>query len=499
MGTTSDHSEEMNILAYNNLSLCKADYFETCWCKLNRSEVTTCSYLLRHVASSSNLTHFCVYHNIRKIIECFNSTSIFSKSSYSASNMYIYFTILLFIVGIIGNGLSIIVLFAKTLRCLSIYRNLIILCALNIFYLLAISSRHINIYNQDLRNISPNVCRWHTFIVAFTGHLCSWQLVSTSIQRVHASLSLQLHRTASWIQIFAILFLCIVLPLLVFDGQLVFKYGFLSKRHMCDESSIFKIKQFQRALDTPITTQSELLRNVTTRYYSTVFRTPNSKPYFCGVCTLWNILDTFIYAIIPFLLILISSIIIIIKIWQRRRLTITIGGVHQINPRFISIQDKLSILLILINCLFLIMTGPFNTHLIIQSTLKYFFSKPCSMKMNTQLNEYLRILQNLYHALSFMFYCLIGNKFRQAAYTMCQRCYWKFIQFLCRYKQTQASFLSCYITRGQLKSRAASESLSNTANHKRLSDFLPMTLMGKQSSFLGISNERANEESDAFL
>ena len=268
---------------------------------------------------------------------------------------------------------------------------------------------------------------------------------------------------------------------------------------MCDESSIFKIKQFQRALDTPITSQSELLRNVSTRYYSTVFRTPNSKPYVCGICTLWNILDTFIYAIIPFLLILISSIIIIIKIWQRRRLTITIGGVHQINPRFISIQDKLSILLILINCLFLIMTSPFNTHLIIQSTLKYFFSKPCSTKMNIQLNEYLRILQNLYHALSFMFYCLIGNKFRQAAYTMCQRCYWNLVRFLCRYQQTQASFLSCYIKRDQPKSRAASESLSNSASHKRLSNFLPMTLMGKQSAFLGISNGQANEESDVFL
>ncbi|CAF4306550.1 unnamed protein product, partial [Adineta steineri] len=58
---------------------------------------------------------------------------------------------------------------------------------------------HINKYNQDLRNISPNVCRWHKFIVTFTGHLCTWQLVSTSIQRVHALLSLQLHRTTSWV------------------------------------------------------------------------------------------------------------------------------------------------------------------------------------------------------------------------------------------------------------------------------------------------------------
>jgi hypothetical protein len=115
------------------------------------------------------------------------------------SNLYLYVTIIISIIGILGNGFAIVVLFDKTLRRLSVYRNLIIYCALNILYLLAISSRHINSYNQDLRDISPSICRWHSFVVAFTGHLCSWQLVSTSIQRLHALLSLQLNRTASWV------------------------------------------------------------------------------------------------------------------------------------------------------------------------------------------------------------------------------------------------------------------------------------------------------------
>jgi hypothetical protein len=59
--------------------------------------------------------------------------------------------------------------------------------------------RHKNNYEQDLRDISVEFCRLHTFIVAFIGHLCSWQLVSTSIQRVYALLSLQSHRTTSWV------------------------------------------------------------------------------------------------------------------------------------------------------------------------------------------------------------------------------------------------------------------------------------------------------------
>jgi hypothetical protein len=139
-----------------------------------------------------------MYHTIRKTIDCFNSTLVFPKLD-SVSSIYIYLTIFIFLIGLLGNGLSIIILFHKTLRYLSVYRNLAILCTLNIFYLLAIVIRHRNNYNQDLRDISPKICRLHVFIVAFTGHLCSWQLVSTSIQRVYALLSLQAHRRTSWV------------------------------------------------------------------------------------------------------------------------------------------------------------------------------------------------------------------------------------------------------------------------------------------------------------
>ena len=187
-----------SILSENNLTLCKADYFETCWCPLNVSVPTTCPYLLRHVVSLSNSSSFCLYHTIRQTIECFKASLIFPPTN-SASGIYISSTLILFLLGLLGNGLSMIILFGKTLRPISVYRNLFILCGLNIFYLLAVLIRHTNLYRQDLRLVSFDFCRYHTFLVAFTGHLCSWQLVSTSIQRVHALLSLQSHRGTSWV------------------------------------------------------------------------------------------------------------------------------------------------------------------------------------------------------------------------------------------------------------------------------------------------------------
>jgi len=99
----------------------------------------------------------------------------------------------------IGNGISIVILLSTKLRHLSVYRNLTILCLLNIFYLTLMLIRDENIYKQDLRNFSMDFCRLHVFLAAFIGHLCSWQLVSTSIQRVYALLSLQSHRTTSWV------------------------------------------------------------------------------------------------------------------------------------------------------------------------------------------------------------------------------------------------------------------------------------------------------------
>ena len=185
------------ITSENNLTLCHADYFQSCWCRWNSSQPMECTYLLRYAKCFSNTSYFCIYHIIRNTIECFDSKYILPK--YPISNLFSYFSLAFFLIGVIGNGMSIVILLSTKLRNFSIYRNLTILCLLNILYLISIFIREKNFSNQDLRNISVDFCRFHVFLTAFVGHLCSWQLVSTSIQRVHALLSLQSHRTTSWV------------------------------------------------------------------------------------------------------------------------------------------------------------------------------------------------------------------------------------------------------------------------------------------------------------
>ncbi|CAF0993981.1 unnamed protein product [Adineta ricciae] len=448
------------IIARNNLILCRADYFQACWCTVNSTTPISCTYLLRNAASYSNASYFCVYHIIRKTIECINSTHIFPQPT--VSNVYNYLTALLFFIGLFGNGVSFVILLSTKLRRLNVYRNLSILCFLNILYLAIVLIRYKNIYGYDLRIISNEFCRFHTFLVAFIGHLCSWQLVSTSIQRVHALFSLESHQTTSWVNTWIIFITCVVIPLFIFDAQLLFNYGLLKNNQTCNEPIDPTIRQIRRAIRYPV---FSIHPHLTPHYRSSWmsnFSTLHSKG---STCVAWNTVDTLIYSILPFIITLICSFIIIVKVLQRRRSAMIIGNICYLNQAALFPKDHLSKLLITVNLLFLIMTGPSNIFLMIESTLKCVFSRPISMKHFHTVDEYLRLLQSSYHALSFIFYCLVGNKFRNSAKLLSRTIYYKLFEFSRRHRRTQIPFFPCCFDR-----RRSSSSGHTTSTASRLSD-----------------------------
>jgi hypothetical protein len=294
----------------------------------------------------------------------------------------------------------------------------------------------------------------------------------------------------------SILLICIVLPLFIFDAQLLFNYGLISKGQICKQPSTSEFKQFQRAIKFPINNNSNLLTTIPIRYHTKFFQT--FQPSKCYICILWNIFDTFIYAIIPFLIILTTSIIIIIKICERRRSTAIYGGICHTNQRIISAQDNLSILLIIINCLFLIMTGPFNIYLITQSILEYFFSKSFTMKICFQFHEYLRLLQNSYHAFSFIFYCVIGKKFRKSAWSICRGIYCKLVKFIfCGYRSIESSLISsCCFERKRLTNNQPTVSTHVNDSSKPMT---PNSLPKRKTQLVAIATGERNKKMDTFV
>jgi hypothetical protein len=114
------------------------------------------------------------------------------------------------------------------------------------------------------------------------------------------------------------------------------------------------------------------------------------------------------------------------------------------------------------------MTGPLNICLIIRSIFECLFlttTSSSSIKIFLCLNEYLRLLQNSYHALSFIFYCVIGNKFRNSAKSICRTIYCKFIEFVITDRCAETPFVSCCLDR-----RHSLTSGQTTSTNSRLSD-----------------------------
>jgi hypothetical protein len=60
----------------------------------------------------------------------------------------------------------------------------------------------------------------------------------------------------------------------------------------------------------------QLPKNISVQYHTTWIPNQSQKISKENICILWNILDTFIYAIIPFIITLICSYIIIVKVCQ---------------------------------------------------------------------------------------------------------------------------------------------------------------------------------------
>lgn len=183
-------------------------------------------------------------------------------------------------------------------------------------------------------------------------------------------------------------------------------------------------------------------------------------------CTLWNMFDTLVYAIIPFVITFLCSIIIIVQVCRRRRSTVILGGTFHRNRDLLPSHDQLSSLLISINIIFIVMTGPFNICLVIQSIVEHFFVKSSvSTKIFLRFNEYLSLLQNAYHAISFLFYCVIGNKFRTSAKAICRRFYYELIACGVGDRCSQASLLPCCLDR-----RRSSSSVPTASTNSRLSN-----------------------------
>ena len=109
-----------------------------------------------------------------------------------AESIFEYFVLNVFppvalLIGLIGNGLGFVVLSRKGFKKLPIRNFMRFLACIDSFYLLQIIADYLaNVFNMDIRMISPDWCRFFVYFNFCICAMCSWALVFINVERMIA-------------------------------------------------------------------------------------------------------------------------------------------------------------------------------------------------------------------------------------------------------------------------------------------------------------------------
>ena len=216
------------------------------------------------------------------------------------------------VVGTIANILSIIVFTRKEMRKFSSFCYFAMLNIVNLAFLYVTFLRSIMQYNFeiDIRTSSVFLCKTHVFFTYFLSHLSSLLLCTISIDRV---ISVMFIRRAKDLCTPRVAFM-VTLFLIIFNF-------FLSSHFLVLESSYVSLKNKSMSSDSFYSDYQNLNdSNLTTRVHVEKEVLCDAKPetnYYKFLNKTWKIIDMSLYAFIPFVLMLICSVIIILRVAQQ--------------------------------------------------------------------------------------------------------------------------------------------------------------------------------------
>jgi hypothetical protein len=219
------------------------------------------------------------------------------------------FPIAFLILGTIANILSIIVFTRREMRKFSSFFYFAVLNAVNLAVLYVTLIRVIMDYNfkTDVRRLNLFTCKLHVFLTYFLGHLSSLLLCTISIDRVISVMFLKkakefcTPRTALYVTIGLITF-----NFFLSSHFLIFESGYIN--NISEEENMLPNYNNQSMNNSRYEIRQEV-----------VCETRNGTIYNDLVQNLWKIIDMSIYAFIPFIIMLICSVIIIFRVAQQSK------------------------------------------------------------------------------------------------------------------------------------------------------------------------------------
>ncbi len=316
--------------------------------------------------------------------------------------------IIFLIFGTVSNIMSILVFMRQEMRKYSSFVYFGILNIINLALIYVTIMRVILEFNFkiDIRSINIFTCKLHVFLTYFLGHLSSLMICTISIDRVISVVFLNKAKVLCTPKIALISTLCLIFLNICISSHFLF----LESAHI------------EQSNDTNYS------------YSKITCAPPDDTLYYKFIDNAWKIIDLLVFAIIPFIIMSICSLVIIIRVAKqsqrvknhsKRELTSLIKKKakseetsNEISSRkttkikndskFSSRTRNLALMLIPVNILFLIFLSP------VVMTM-YFYKNLSKDKLTLAIIE---LLATCNYTFNFIIYFLTSSKFREELYKL---------------------------------------------------------------------------------
>jgi len=299
------------------------------------------------------------------------------------------YPILFLVVGTIGNLLSVYVVLRSKLRRHSTF---IYLAFLSIVDLIVVYTFSINFifhawFNIDLQQVSLITCKIYSFSIYFFPQTSAWILTAVSIDRVFA-LTRGIRRTRK-IRLTYFILLIIFLILFLLNMQFLFYNNTYKFTEEINEKIIYRIVDTDMDINV-IQCSSENIDEYKEFYEN-----------------IWVYIDAIVNVYLPFTLMFLCSTIIFLNVLR------TMGNANNSKKRLVA--RNLSTMLLSINTMFVLLTGPIVIYLMFEKQTLSFESYQCDIKIKAKykmIKLFFIILMNANHTGNILVYCLTGTEFR---------------------------------------------------------------------------------------
>ena len=301
----------------------------------------------------------------------------------------------LLIIGLVGNMISLAVLLRRPMRQLSTYAFLAGLCvADSMTLMLTCIPPVLERFATSPEDSSSGLCKTKMFLHQVFSHYASWLLVSVTVER----------------------YIAVVYPM---------RTHMLCKRRRAYKTMTFIFITLM-AVNCHVFFTHGLTENLqygNNNTQVTHYKCDSLKQHHDFISGPWQWIDTFLYSMGPFLIIIVLNTVIVyqIRLANRQRKGMVSNSK---NPKDSQEADRrMTIMFLSITFAFLVLVLPINIILILRHLVKVGPYPDVMIKHNARMSlaETIgRVLMTVNHSINFFLYCATGRKFRQELCLLCR-------------------------------------------------------------------------------